>query len=68
VEGRNLEGGIMWMEMVGGVQVQVWGRTGEMFKCPWKSVTDRDEEVGGISRTRQRLRIRDMPKNQWGCP
>jgi hypothetical protein len=43
----------------------------------WKSATDGGEEVEGISRMRQRPRIRDVPKNQcgdlscdslhWGC-
>jgi hypothetical protein len=30
----------------------------------WKSATDQSEEVQGISRTRQRPGMRDMPKKQ----
>jgi hypothetical protein len=32
----------------------------------WKSATKGDEHVVGISRSRQRLGVREMPKNQWG--
>ena len=35
-------------------------------KSRWKFVAFRGEEVGGISRMRQRPGIREMPKNQWG--
>jgi hypothetical protein len=31
-----------------------------------KSATDRGKEVGSISRTRKRTRIREPSKNQWG--
>ena len=34
----------------------------------WKPATDRDETMRDISRIRQRPGIRDVPKNQWGCP
>lgn len=30
----------------------------------WKSAIDRGEEVGGISRARQRPGIKEVPKNQ----
>ena len=35
-------------------------------KNEWKSATDRDEEVGGSSRTRQKPKISETTKNQWG--
>ena len=37
----------------------------DSHKNEWKSASDRDGEVRGISRTWQRPLIREAPKNQW---
>jgi hypothetical protein len=47
----------------------VWGRTERWLDGhgnEWKFATNGGEEVGGISRTRQRPKIREVPKKQWG--
>ena len=43
-------------------------RDGQMaMKNEWKSTTDRGEEVGGISKMRQRSGIREVPKHNLNC-
>lgn len=54
-----------------GVQDQVWERTGKLDRWPWKWIEIFNrwvDEMGGISRMKQRSGIREAPKNQWVWP
>ena len=59
------------MGRVKGVQEQVWRRTSHQERWlvghenEWIFETDLGEEVGDISRMRQRPGIREEPKHQW---
>ena len=59
------------MEVMGGFKIRC-GEGQERWLSghgkEWKSATNRGEEVGDTSRTRQRPELKEAPKNQWCDP